>query len=114
MWVDGKLCSYVEILGCQRHTASLSTGSLQPNRDRGVNREKLTLLSGVVVTITRRPVDLFSNSGVETSCVKSTSSHSLETSKQRATGEVCRTAWRSHQAHSPRLSSPANPSLVSS
>lgn len=87
MWVDGKLCSYVEILGCQRHTASLSTGSLKPNRDRGVNQEKFTLLSAVVVTITRRPVDLFIYSGAETSCVKSTSSHSLETPKQRATGE---------------------------
>lgn len=77
-------------------------------------REKFTLLSAVVVTITRRAVDLSSNSGAETSCVKSTSSHSLETPKQRATGEVCRTAKRSHQAHSPRLSSPGSPSLVSS
>lgn len=54
VWVDGKLCSYVEIFGCQRHTASLSIGNLKPNGDRGVNLEKFT--SAVVVPNTRRPV----------------------------------------------------------
>lgn len=82
MWVDGKLCGYVEIFGCRRHIASLSTGSLKPNRDHGVTQEKLTLPSAVVVTITHGSVDLFSNSGAETSCVELASSPSLETPKQ--------------------------------